>query len=219
MRNRVLGVVAVLLVAGGCSLWAQDASPQFEVASVKPAAPQAGRGMMRGMRGGPGTPDPTRITYTNATLTMLLTMAYNVKRYQITAPAWFDSEGYDITAKIPEGTPMAQFRVMLQNLLAERFKVVLHKESKELPSYNLVVAKGGPKLKESVIDPNAPASPAPPLNGLAALPPPPPPPPGGALGGVMTYSGGGRGGPPLPGGRGPGMMMEFNEGRMRLRTC
>jgi uncharacterized protein (TIGR03435 family) len=56
---------------------------------------------------------------------------------------------YDIAAKVPAGTTSEQFLVMLQNLLAERFGVVVHWVEKEFPSYDLVVAKGGPKLKEA----------------------------------------------------------------------
>jgi uncharacterized protein (TIGR03435 family) len=54
-----------------------------------------------------------------------------------------------VTAKVPEGTSKEQFRVMMQNLLAERFKLMYHREKKEMQAYELVVAKGGPKLKES----------------------------------------------------------------------
>src|SRR5215472_7951145 len=98
-------IPAALLAAASFA----QTTPNFEVASVKSAAPQAGRGLMRRLMGGPGTPDPGRITYTNVTLSMLLTNAYDVKHYQVTGPAWLDSEGYDITAKIPDGTTREQF--------------------------------------------------------------------------------------------------------------
>ncbi len=67
----------------------------------------------------------------------------------ISAPDWLNFERYDIAAKYPVGTPLDQVRVMLQNLLADRFKLKMHRESKELPIYALVAAKNGPKLTES----------------------------------------------------------------------
>lgn len=143
----------------------------FEVASVKPAPPPDSSGrMFMGSRGGPGTPDPGQITWTNATLKFLLMGAYDVKQYQVTGPPWLDTERYNIVAKVPEGATKEQVNVMWQNLLKERFGVVLHHESKEFQVRELVVAKGGSKLKETTLDPNAP--PLSPPNG------PPPGPPG-----------------------------------------
>ena len=137
-------------------------SPTFEVASVKPAAPQEMGRMMVGMRGGPGTPDPTQVTFTNMSLTGLLTVAHGVREYQVNAPAWMDSARFDIVAKIPAGATKDDFKLMMQNLLAERFKLVTHKDSKEVPIYALLVGKNGPKLKESPKDsPPAEDAPAP----------------------------------------------------------
>jgi len=131
-----------------------DKALSFEVASVKPAAPLVpdGRGMIRlePPSGGPGTKDPGRINYRYQTLKLLMMRAYDVKNFQITGPVWLDSERFDITATLPPDTTKEQFQVMLQNLLAERFKLAVHRENKELPMYALVVAKGGPKMKESV---------------------------------------------------------------------
>jgi uncharacterized protein (TIGR03435 family) len=139
----------------------------FDVASVKPAAPPpqpgGGRsgGVFVGRRGGPGTADPGQITWNNATLKNLLTAAYDVKPFQVSGPAWLDTERYDIVAKVPAGATQEQVNVMWQNLLAERFGVVVHHESKEFQVEELTVAKGGSKLKETTVDPNA-APPAPP---------------------------------------------------------
>jgi uncharacterized protein (TIGR03435 family) len=142
----------------------------FEVASVKPAAPpDPGGRIFMGGRGGPGTPDPGQITWTNATLKTLLTIAYNVKNYQVNGPAWLDSERYDIIAKVPEGTTKEQVAVMWQHLLKERFGMVVHHESKEFPVSELVVGKGGSKLKETTLDPNTPP-PAPPTGPPAGPP-------------------------------------------------
>ena len=81
--------------------------------------------MMFGCRGGPGTADPGRLTCTNANLGMLMMRAYGVQSYQITSPDWFNSERFDITAKVADGATKEQLNLMLQNLLAERFQVKL----------------------------------------------------------------------------------------------
>jgi uncharacterized protein (TIGR03435 family) len=198
---------AGLIVFAACAAFGQAAteSPTFEVASVKPAEPQT-MGMMRvRMSGGPGTPDPGQLTYTNVSLKNVLTNAYNVKGYQLSGPKWLDTERFDITAKIPMGATKEQFQLMLQNLLAERFKLTLHHETKELPMYALVVGKGGSKLKESAED------------DPAAPPPPPLPPPGGDAAGPVRLKVGADGTPQLPPGMGKnGMMMMMTNGRMHL---
>jgi len=68
-----------------------------------------------------------------------------------------DRERFDITAKIPQGAAKEQFRVMMQNLLKERFKLEVHHEQKEMPGFQFVVAKGGPKLTKAVEEPAAKA--------------------------------------------------------------
>lgn len=70
-----------------------------------------------------------------------------MRPYQISGPGWLDSELYDITAKLPPDTKDEDFRLMLQRLLTERFRIESHRDTKELPQYRLVVAKGGLKLK------------------------------------------------------------------------
>jgi uncharacterized protein (TIGR03435 family) len=123
---------------------AQNAAPlQFEVASVKAAPSGGGRG---GMRGGPGTSDPERMTIESMPLRRILMTAYGVEIDQISGPAWIDSEKYSVSAKIPPGTTEEQFQTMLQNLLIQRLKLVLHHEIRSFSGYELVVAKGGPKL-------------------------------------------------------------------------
>jgi uncharacterized protein (TIGR03435 family) len=130
-------------------------SPTFEVASVKPSppVPPGGGGVYFGpARGGPGTPDPGQISWSYTRLIDLLMIAYEVKSYQISGPAWLSTERYNIIAKVPEGATKEQVNVMWQNLLAERFGVVLHHESKEFQVEELVVAKGGRNMKESAED-------------------------------------------------------------------
>jgi uncharacterized protein (TIGR03435 family) len=122
---------------------------QFEVASIKPSPPPALNRISIRMGGGPGTPDPGRINYEYVTLRMVLVKAYEVRNSQISGPAWLDSERFDIAARVPDGTTKEQFAVMLQNLLIERFKLALHREKKDLPTYALVVGRNGPKFKAS----------------------------------------------------------------------
>ena len=123
-----------------------NTSPTFEVASVKPAAPDA-----RGIRctGGPGTSDPGLLRCENYSLSFLVMMAYNLRSFQLTAPVWMDTARYNVEAKIPPGTNRRQFGLMQQRLLAERFGLQVHFEKKDMTVYGLTVAESGPKLKES----------------------------------------------------------------------
>jgi uncharacterized protein (TIGR03435 family) len=127
----------------------------FEVASIKPAAPMQGGRIMIGMRGGPGTDDPGQMTFTNASIADLIQSAYDVKSYQVTGPGWLETVRFDVIAKVPAGATKAESRIMLQHLLADRFKLVLHRSTKEASIYALLVAKNGPKLKESTTPPVA----------------------------------------------------------------
>ncbi len=115
----------------------------FEVASVKRASPPPGNGINSSTR-----LDPGRLTCTNVTLKKLMIESYGVKDYQVSGPDWLNSELYDITATLPPGTTGDDVRLMIQALLADRFKLAFHRDSKELPVYALVVAKGGSKLQE-----------------------------------------------------------------------
>ena len=158
MRTTTL-LGAFLAAAASCTAFAQSGSDAltFEVASIKPAAPMAPGRMMIGSRGGPGTPDPGHLTMTNVSLKNLLVNAYGVKGFQVTGPNWLDTERFDIVAKVPEGATKDQVKIMMQNLLKERFKLEVHHETKESSMYALVVGKNGPKMKESPEDPPAPA--------------------------------------------------------------
>jgi hypothetical protein len=120
----------------------------FEVASLKPSGPRS----IRGSDGGPGSRDPERFTFGSATLRDLLFNAYRAPQddyhEQISGPGWIDTERYDIAVKMPRGTTKEQFQLMLQTLLAERFNLAIHHDTKVLPVYDLVVGKNGPKLRE-----------------------------------------------------------------------
>jgi uncharacterized protein (TIGR03435 family) len=145
----------MLAAAGVYPAQAQPGKLEFEVASVKPAAPQAGGRIFVGRQGGPGTPDPGRVTFTNTGLKQLITLAYNLKPYQVTGPDWLDTQRFDVVAKIPPGSSKEQVNQMLQSLLEERFKLTFHSVTREFPLYELVVGKNGHKLKASVVDPSA----------------------------------------------------------------
>jgi uncharacterized protein (TIGR03435 family) len=151
-----------------CGAYGQSAAngPSFVAASVKPAAAP----FVFRCWGGPGSPDPGQFTCTNAPMIVLLTTAYGVKSYQIEGPDWLNSDKFDIIAKIPAETTKEQHKLMLQNLLAERFKLTLHHQTKELPMYALVVGKGGPKMKPSDEEPAAASK-----EEAPNAPPPPPP--------------------------------------------
>ena len=141
---------AAVLLCASIAL-GQQPNPKltFEVASIKPAAPQAMGRIQGSVDGGPGTPDPGRIRFTDMPLRVLIMRAYDVQSFQVSGPSWMDSQRFDVIAKVPDGATREDARIMLQNLLADRFKLKLHKESKEAAIYELVVAKGGIKMKEA----------------------------------------------------------------------
>ncbi len=99
------------------------------------------------MQGGPGTPDPGRITYTSLSLSSLVSFAYDVPGDRISGPPWLATQRFDIQAKVPNGATQEELRVMLQNLLAERFRLSFHRMKKEFQVYELLQAKSGAKLK------------------------------------------------------------------------
>jgi uncharacterized protein (TIGR03435 family) len=129
-----------------------DDLPTFEAASVKHSDPNS-RGGPNVCTGGPGTPDPGILRCTNSSLALFLLQAYDLKWYKLISPDWVihggSLSGYDVTAKIPPGTSKADYRLMLQHLLADRFHLVVHRETRELPVYSLVPGTCKPKLLPS----------------------------------------------------------------------
>lgn len=157
MRSNTLRVFAIGAVAS------LAAAQTFDVASVKQAAPD-GRSAMKG---GPGSSDPGQITYSKVTLKSLLLKAYGIGWYQLAAPSWVEEAKYDIVAKVAPGTTREQLQSMLQSLLAERFRLVVHRETKELPIYALIVGKNGPKLKVSATEPDAESTEGPAVSSVS----------------------------------------------------
>ena len=189
----LLAALATPFALGAQAPQPSASAPAFEVASIKPNNSGDGRVMLGNQ--------PGRFTATNVTLRMLIRNAYQLQDFQISGgPGWLNSDHFDIVAKIdpavqesinaarggigPAAVPGQgpnPLQLMIRSLLADRFKLVAHNETKEQTIYALVVArtdgKLGPALKKSDIDcaalmGNARA------RGQAAAPPPGPPQPG-----------------------------------------
>ena len=131
--------VVLIAIAVSGAIHAQE--PKFEVASVKALPP--------GSRFAPMTQDATRFTAPSTNLWVLVARAYGVDADQVMAPDWLNTSMYSVAANIPDGATKEQFSLMLQNLLAERFRLTVHRETKVIDGYELVVGKGGSKLKEA----------------------------------------------------------------------
>jgi uncharacterized protein (TIGR03435 family) len=158
--NHTVSIKSAALVAFAASALAQSqpSKPQFEVASIKPADPND-RGTRIGFQPG------GRFVANGITVNFLLQQAYGVRDFQISGgPGWVGSERFNISAK-PDAETAAEIQkgngnpfdgnstmsLMLRSLLEDRFQLKLTRETREMPVYDLVVAKGGSKLKESSI--------------------------------------------------------------------
>ncbi len=149
MKSRLL---CALLVLSAVAAFAQAGDKlAFEVASIKPAPPQPMNQTRIGMQ-----TDGGMLRYTNVSIREMIRVAYKVKDFQIEGPDWMGTTRFDISAKFPAGATEDNVPEMLQALLAERFKLILHKDSQERPVYAMVVGKNGPKLKAAEVQTNAP---------------------------------------------------------------
>jgi uncharacterized protein (TIGR03435 family) len=155
---RTIAMTAVLALAStGVYGQAVTGSPHFEVASIKLAKPVAGGESVRG--------DPGRIDYRQIHLKELILRAYGVPLYQVVWPEWLSDRAgrgspassayYDVVATIPAGTPKEQVPLMLRTLLAERLKLTVHREERDLPVYAMLVAKGGVRMHPAKREPGA----------------------------------------------------------------
>jgi uncharacterized protein (TIGR03435 family) len=158
MRKIVLGS---LLAAAALAQTAP--APQFEVASIKPAPDlltliKSGKAPHMGIR-----IDAARVDAGFMDLTDLICVAYKVKPYQVTGPEWIKEGRFDVIARIPAGVSKDLVPEMMQSLLAERFKLKVHCETKDHSAYALLAAKGGFKLKKS--GPDEPAA----VSGTASV--------------------------------------------------
>src|SRR5580692_3472944 len=127
------------------------ARPEFDVASVKPSVESANAmaNVNRGLH-----IDGAMVSFNGMPLKWYVHYAYTVKESQVSGPDWLSSERVDVVAKLPAGATRDQIPAMMQALLADRFKLTLHRDSKEFPVYALIVGKGGAKIKESPLDPD-----------------------------------------------------------------
>ncbi len=149
--------------------------PTFEVASIKKAEPLSVNSVMSGGMNLGMTIDDAIVNVKSMSIAELMRYAYKVKSFQISGPDWLGSERFSIVAKMPHGASRDQIPEMMQALLAERFKLVFRRESKEQAVYALTVMKTGLKMQES-----APEDGAAPAGGGPAAPLAPAPTDGGA---------------------------------------
>jgi len=141
-------IPAILGLTNAPALRAQS-TQEFEVASIRRVEiPNTDRGVpVFPTTGGVGTSDPSRITYRATWLIPLIADAFGVRSDQVSGPAWLRTERYDIVAKIPDGATKDQFKVMLGNLLVDRFRLRFHIGANIRPIYALRVGKNGPRVQ------------------------------------------------------------------------
>jgi uncharacterized protein (TIGR03435 family) len=136
--SRILPWAAMVVTAFG--------QTTFEVASIRPNV----SGDIHNMTGGTSiqrNDDGVKLEVRNTSLSLCLQRAYDVKAYQVSGPDWMSSARFDINARSPAPASTDEVRRMWQALLVDRFKIKLHRETRELPVYALVVAKNGPKMQ------------------------------------------------------------------------
>ena len=129
----------VLAAFATVAVSAQNAAPAFEVASVKRNNSASGNSSSRNLG--------SRYTAINVTVIQMLRNAYGIQEFQIAGgPSWVGIDRFDIEATIPAGSKPGDAQLMLQTLLAERFKLTFHREQRQTSIHSLVVAKTGHRL-------------------------------------------------------------------------
>lgn len=155
-------LAALLFLCANLSAQTPPAGPQFEVASVKPAAPETAdhsrlQEMLRGLRPPGMIPmdGPGRVRLEGWTLLDLIAAAYSVRASEVSGAAWLSGQGFDIEAKVPDGAAKGAVNAMLQSLLEERFGLQAHRSTQTRQGFALKVGKNGPRLKpaEPPLDP------------------------------------------------------------------
>jgi uncharacterized protein (TIGR03435 family) len=142
-------------------------APSFEVATIKPAAPDA-RGVY--IRPGPGG----GLSITNMTVKDMIVWAWRIQPFQVSGgPSWLDSVHYDVVARPEAKAGFGEMQTMLQALLAERFQLRVHNDTKDLPIYALILARKDGKLGPDLLE-----SPEGSCQKFDPTHPPPPPQPG-----------------------------------------
>lgn len=145
-------LIVTIFSAIGVPIAAQQAAsdPTFEVASVRPNTSGYAGWRLEPQAGG-------RLTGTNVPAAALIRFAYDLPDFQISGgPGWLGSDRFDIAAKAEGDAPVNQTRLMLRTLLAERFKLTVHTETRDLPIYALVMARSdgrpGTQLRRTEAD-------------------------------------------------------------------
>ena len=154
MRNTlaVMPILACCDIVGPAQ--AQESLPAFEVATVRASGPASAPISIQRVPGG-------RLVTSNTPLPMLIQWAYRLDEGRLlNVPKGLDSLRFDVVAKAPEEEPVAgRMQLMMRTLLAERFKLVVHRETRDLIAYTLVTDTGGPKVR--VLNTDEPAGPNP----------------------------------------------------------
>lgn len=149
----VRGTIQIALLASALLLAAYgqtSGKAEFDAASIKANPPQSGFHFANdAVSGGPGTPDPGLFRCSRCSLATLIVKAFNLQPYQLPGRTSLTDSTYEVLAKIPGGATPEQFSAMLQNLLKDRFALAWHFQEKKMKGYRLVIARDGPKLKES----------------------------------------------------------------------
>jgi uncharacterized protein (TIGR03435 family) len=173
-------IVALLaLLSSAAAAQTPAATPAFEVAVIKPSLPMAEAiPLLREGKLKAGVSiDRARVDMGFVTLSDLIVAAWKIKPHQISGPDWLSMERFDIQAKLPDGAAEDQLPQMLQGMLADRFGLQTHTESRVLSAFALVVGKNGAKLQPSTLPPDPE-----PAKGLTTLTP--------SAGGTVTSSAG-----------------------------
>jgi uncharacterized protein (TIGR03435 family) len=142
------GAVLAIFVSGASLVGQPGVPPEFEVASVKPT--KAGLFDVNTHLPSLNVEPGRTLNFANTTLKDLIMLAYGAGAAQVSGPDWLVNR-FDIVAKIPSGAAKERIPMMLQTLLAQRFKLALHRERKNISVYALEISGGGAKLQESVV--------------------------------------------------------------------
>src|ERR1700728_2599314 len=151
LKRWLLGSM-VVGVSLGASAQAPIQAPSVDVATIKLSNPEE-RARAIGWEG-------RHFTAHYTTISQVVQFAFGLQERQIVgAPAWFDTETFDIDVQADRGElSVAEWKIVLQQLLVDRFRMSYHKVQKVMPAYILTVAKGGPKLQPPKDDPTLPPS-------------------------------------------------------------
>jgi uncharacterized protein (TIGR03435 family) len=179
MRTLIEYSAIVALLSSAAAAQTPAATPTFEVAVIKPSLPMAEAiPLLREGKLKAGVSiDRARVDMGFVTLTDLIVAAWKIKPHQISGPDWLSMQRFDIQARLPDGAVEDQLPQMLQGMLADRFGLKTHTESRVLSAFALVVGKNGAKLPPSTLPPDPE-----PARGLTTLTP--------SAGGTLTASAG-----------------------------